>query len=192
MIILKYLPEEINLQEPPSDLTFELEDLATDDIYTYAKLFGNSEDFYNLNTENENYWIIDKLPNTGLNFLIDKKFGIPKSINDLLKLKTRTRIDLEVGDNEDLIADLSKRITMLERLVIRLSKDLLTNTPDNIPTINEMYSPMVDGYLQLLSFYNNQANIADLEDPMALFQKLFDRSVKITEIVKNDYLDKKD
>lgn len=203
MILIKYLPEEINLQDQPETLegqnindiynpTFEIEDLAYNQEYSFGKLFGSLIDFQSLNTENVNYWIINELPVTGVQFYSDPKFGIPKSPNDVLKLKIRTRIEQEVGDDQDLLSDLSKRVTMLERLVIRMANDLINNSPTAVPTIDLMYKDMVQGYLALLAAYDNQANIADLEDASTLFQKLFDRSVAITEIVKEDYIDKMD
>lgn len=204
-MLIKYDPELIQFEDQADTLegevkvnnsTFDIVVLATDLESSYATLYGNFDNFHTLNSTNgiDNtpcYEVIDRIPTVGVEYSFDVKHGTPKDVNEAIKYKTRSRIENEIGDNEDLIADLSKRITMLERLVIRMTNEVMTNAPDMVPTIIAMYKPMVDGYLYIQEQYNNVTNIADLEDPNELFQKLIERSIKLTNIVSSDYLDKK-
>jgi hypothetical protein len=203
MTLIKYNPELIEFETPTNTIegqedtfvpSFKIINLAYKDLYTFGLFTGDLSIFQGLNDVDgipTNYEIINELPKTGINYYSDTKHGTPSSINDMLKYKARSRIENEVGDTDDLISDLSKRVTMLERLCIRMADDLIKNSPEHVPTIAYAYTDMVNAYLQLQIQHSNVTNIADLEDPMTLFIKLFNRSVQTTQIVKEDYFDKK-
>lgn len=112
-----------------------------------------------------------------------------KVVDWIYKLNTRNRIEVEVGDSYDLIADLSKRISMLERLVMRLAGEILSGTP-----MPEAYSTT---YLQIVESYlyavdnNLFVDRTDLEDSAELFNRLMARFGTITQIVKEEYFDRK-
>lgn len=106
----------------------------------------------------------------------------------LLKLKLRSHISLEVGDTDDLIADMSKRTDLIERLLLRVFYYTLQDIP--IPqAIKDAYLPMVTNYIN--SVDNQTLRVrADLEDPQEVFNKLAIRTTKIADIVKEEYFDK--
>jgi len=201
-MLIKY-SEDLEYEEGPDVLeggtndfvpTFEVVSLAYDEEFVYGKVFGNIDNFMALNTNVSTfqYETIDNLPSNNISYYTNKKFKTPGSVREAIKLKTRSRIEDEIGDNEDLISDLSKRVTMLERLLIRMTDELIKNIPEHVPNIITAYKPLVDGYLYLLSVYGDEATTADLEDPNELFIKLFDRNVDATKIVKFDYKAKMD
>jgi uncharacterized protein YeeX (DUF496 family) len=106
----------------------------------------------------------------------------------ILKLKLRNKIYNNVGDLEDLISDLSKRLDLLERLVMRTF--FYTLKGESVPQpILDAYLPMVESYI---SSVDKELIVtrADLEDPNELFSKLIKRFTNISNLVKSEYLDK--
>ena len=196
-MLIKYEPENISLQYNDIDNaeddqtqfipTFTVEDIAIDDTYCYSKVFGSIDDFISMNDQFEE---VQSIPD-GVTYLADKSFGTPSDINTFFKIRTRERINSEVGDIWDLIADMSKRITMSERLITLLSLEIIENQPDLIPKTKTKYEDLLQQYRAIL-INSEEMDIADLEDPIELFAKLLDRSIKITNIVKEDYINFKE
>ena len=204
-MLIEYDAETINLETPTSRTeadadaginefipTFTINDLAyykTNSIkegIQIGKVFGDITLFQTMNQGN--YLTITKLPREVEYFIDYSKSRIPSSEDEVFKLQARDIVESEVGDVYDLIADVSKRLTMLERLGIRLADDLITYAPEHVPTITTMYSPLIQSYLALLTAHGNSTNLADLEDPQELFLKLFNRNLKIMEIVDKNYV----
>ncbi len=204
-MIIKYDPEIIQFEdqadvaegeEKVDGSTFDIVVLASDEEYTYSTIYGDFDNFHELNKDNgidgtKGYEIIHKIPEVGVNYLFDTKYGAPNDVNEAIKYKTRSRIKDEVGDIEDLIADLSKRLTYVERLGVTLANELMTPDDTIVPDTKDVYYTMIQGYIAMHESTGGVSNIADLEDPVALFQKLFERSVALTHIVNDDYLTKK-
>ena len=109
--------------------------------------------------------------------------------NWIFKLNARNRIEAEIGDPLDLLSDISKRVSLLERLTIRLSNAVLTGV--------EMPEPFKTGYTQLCESYIQAVNYGifkdrtDLEDPQDIFQTLMRRYTQISNIVEEEYFSKK-
>ncbi len=204
-MIIKYDPEIIQFEDQTDTVegeekidnsTFNIVVLATDEEYTYSTIYGNFDNFHELNKDNgidgvKGYEIIHKIPEVGVKYFFDTKYGIPNNVNEAIKYKTRSRIKDEVGDIEDLIADLSKRLTYVERLGVTLANELMMPEDSIVPNTKDIYHTMIQGYIAMHESTGGVSNIADLENPMALFQKLFERSVALTHIVNDDYLTKK-
>jgi len=192
-MLIRYFPELLMVQYEPNREedttakpfipTFTVEDIAVDDEHAYAKVFGNIDDFKSMNADYEE---IDSIPDS-TTYLTDPKFGLPSDMNTFFKLRTRERITSEVGDEWDLIADISKRLTMSERLITLLALELINNLPDQVPETKNKYQALLEQYRMVL-LNSQELDIADLENPIQLFSKLLDRSIKITNIVKEDYL----
>lgn len=156
--------------------------LQADETLIYNEIIDESLIEYIAETPEETIFILNQ------NLEIKK----PATKDEENKLKARGRIALEIGDIYDLYSDLSKRVTMLERLTIRLSNDLITFSPENVPVVKAAYSEFIGRYLATQAAYNDVTSMADLEDSDVLFAKLFERSIKTTQIIKEEYIDKKE
>lgn len=76
-----------------------------------------------------------------------------------------------------------------------MAYELMQQDPCPIPIAKSKYEPLVNQYLYLNNNNNNNnplLNTTDLKDPTQEFTKLFNRAMSITNIVKNEYIDKKE
>lgn len=105
------------------------------------------------------------------------------------KLKARYKIEAEVGDIHDLIADISKRVTLNERLLIRIAHEKFTGVP-MAQEYTAGYTYLVTQYLAALDagYFRDRA---DLEDPLEMFGILMGRVSQIAQIVDEEYFQKK-
>ncbi len=62
------------------------------------------------------------------------------------KDRARQRIEKEIGDDKDLLADISKRLALVERLLMRLTGELLQTLPED-SYVKSAYKPVVEQYL---------------------------------------------
>ena len=208
---IKYNPEEINLEvfnitlidlNNPEFIkpkpTFNLTDVGHWNINSIdygkviSKVNGNIQNFIDMNTDN--YIIVDSIP-LDQSFIIDidkTLYTKIDNLDDVLKLKARERINDEVGDIYDLISDVSKRLSLVERLLMYTLRDLLETSSEKIPFIDEVYRSSIEEYLYFLSITGHNIDTADLEDQTLLFRKLIDRTMQIKDIVNEEYLTKKD
>ena len=208
---IKYNPEEINLEvfnitlidlNNPEFIkpkpTFNLTDVGHWNINSIdygkviSKVNGNIQNFIDMNTDN--YIIVDSIP-LDQSFIIDidkTLYTKIDNLDDVLKLKARERINDEVGDIYDLISDVSKRLSLVERLLMYTVRDLLETSSEKIPFIDEVYRSSIEEYLYFLSITGHNIDMADLEDQTLLFRKLIDRTMQIKDIVNEEYLTKKD
>ena len=112
-----------------------------------------------------------------------------KAYNLILKLKLRSKINSRIGDTEEIIADLTKRIELLERLLLRVMYYQLSG--QEIPEeLKQSYLPLIQAYVQSVDNGNFKSRI-DVEDVHEVFGRLTVRFNEITNIVKEEYLDKK-
>lgn len=113
---------------------------------------------------------------------------ISESQDDVNKAYARMRISAEVGDDRDLIADLSKRTDLLERGLVRLLAHTLGGTQ-----MTDEYRQRYLAYAeQMISLVENGLYVprADLEDEATLVERILARQNEIAAIVKTEYLDK--
>jgi hypothetical protein len=111
------------------------------------------------------------------------------AVNWKFKLNARFAIEAKVGDVYDLIADQAKRLSMMNRLLLRLSNQVLCGVPMEDPYKTE-YSQLVQMYLAGVdagTIYDR----GDLEDDLTMFLTLTVRDKTMADIVKTDYFDKK-
>lgn len=102
------------------------------------------------------------------------------------KERVRSRIYKEIGDYDlyEMIADLSKRICMLERLLLRYAD--AAKSDGSLPaSIVQLYGGMIDAYMNGLATEQIKDR-TDLEDNWIVFQKLQTRTAKIADIVKDE------
>lgn len=98
------------------------------------------------------------------------------------KNRMRERIENEVGDIYDIMADISKRMDLLERMSMLVTLDYLGARP--------LEQERKDKYIQILLAYvqelesGNLLTRADLEDEYELFNTLGQRFSQIANIVK--------
>ncbi len=86
-----------------------------------------------------------------------------------------------IGDTDDQIADLAKRIGMVERLVMRMAQPLLQNQP--VPeAIKDSYLPIVEGYIEAIDNGGVRDRV-DLESNIRIAQILTERFAAIAGIV---------
>ncbi len=100
------------------------------------------------------------------------------------KYRARKRIAKEVGDSEDLLADISKRLTMIERLIVRLAIPLLKGEEIS-DELKETYLPMCELLVNAVDS-GQYVDRADLEEPQELFTKLLGRADQIGSIVQEE------
>lgn len=110
-------------------------------------------------------------------------------LNYIYKLNARYRIEQEVGDTQDLIADLSKRLALLERMLLRLFLDRANLYPlsDDILTRYGQYA------LPLIQTADDNIPIdrIDLEEnEVEMISKLTQKNQQIMNIVDVEYLSK--
>lgn len=115
---------------------------------------------------------------------VDEMYPLPTTPSQ--KENVRLRIYDELGEYDiyDIAADLSKRICMLERLVVRLVDAMMKNQscPNDIVL---MYGPLITRYMSALDV-GAIRDRTDLEDNAAVFNKLQNRTAKIADIVKEE------
>ena len=103
------------------------------------------------------------------------------SIFQVTRRLADSKIRQDVGDTSDLIADLAKRIGLVERMIMRLSFHLLQNEP--VPAeIKDAYLPIVQSYLQAIDVLELRDRV-DLESNVRLASVLIQRFSTIAEIV---------
>lgn len=108
----------------------------------------------------------------------------------IYKLNSRYRIEKEVGDTNDLLADVSKRISLIERLVMRMAADYFEIQTLPIEYKNA-YTTLISNYLGAFDagYFLDRT---DLEDPGLLFSRLMERTKKIADIINEEYFSKID
>jgi len=114
----------------------------------------------------------------------------PTNNNELYKLNARKRIADEVGDIYDLTADNYNRNILGERLLMMITYEILNNT-ELAPITKAKYGPLVNAYIQV-NEQIDKLDTMDLKDPYQEFNKLTNRAKKITDILKEEYIDKKE
>lgn len=132
--------------------------------------------------------IVEK--NAAIELFNSINFGLTMSDYDRRnKEYARELISKQVGDDKDLLADVAKRLGLIERLTIRLAHQILNEVP--MPTdVEAVYSEFSEQYISLV---DNEILIdrIDLEELSPLFERLSARNTKISEILDNQYFSKK-
>jgi len=100
------------------------------------------------------------------------------------KGRARVRITEEVGDDKDLLADISKRLAMLERLAIRVLTPVMRGEVIPQPII-DAYLPLCEGLIAAVDS-GQYIDRTDLEEPGSLFNKLLGRADHIGRIVQSE------
>ena len=154
------------------------------------------------------FWALNKMANT--NTLSPQKtstiienaesdydkflFECYKKVDDLYPLtktqtakeRARSRIYKELGDYDvyEMVADLSKRICLLERLLIRFAD--AAKTDGSLPEpIAQLYGDMIDAYMIGLTDQTIKDR-TDLENNWLVFRTLQTRTAKIAEIIEEE------
>lgn len=96
------------------------------------------------------------------------------------------QIKTEVGDHSDLIADLAKRIGMVERLVMRMAYFLLSGQEIS-QEVKDAYYPLVESYIQAVDDGLVEDRV-DLESNIRLQEVLTERFNQISHIVDDVHL----
>jgi len=109
--------------------------------------------------------------------------------DESLKLNARFEIDKNVGDLYDLVADLSKNVNVLERLLLRFYLHY-TGIKQMDQEYIDKYTGFCSNYIELVD-NGTFVDRADLEDDTEMISKLLGRRMQIGQIVKNEYFDKK-
>ena len=165
--------------------TYNVQIIWYDNNYKYLIVEGNEEDFLTDNPQAEK---INTLP-LWVKLLWENKIKWQLDYKKILKNKVRNRIEEEIWDIYDLLADIDKRLWMNERLLIRLANDILHNKDLSQNKILQWYKPFLEQYIYAV---DNWLFIGrnDLEDLNEMFNKLANRTTSIAKIVKEEYLDK--
>lgn len=108
--------------------------------------------------------------------------------NWINKLNARHRIEVEVGDTLDQMTDVSKRLSMVERSLMRLFLHV-TGDYEMISEIQDAYSSYMLPIVQAAD-QNIPIDRTDLENPQNIINELMYKNQKIIDIVKTEYLDK--
>ena len=103
------------------------------------------------------------------------------------KAKVRYRIQNEVNEGEqydifDIVADLAKRLNMVERGMMVLLKDM--KDADTLPAVlKAKYSDMIENYITALMEGTYKARTDLAADNDATFTELLARDAKVTQIL---------
>jgi methionyl-tRNA synthetase len=111
----------------------------------------------------------------------------------LIKLETRAKITANIGDNNDLIADINKRISILERITYQTLDYLYSQSEliDVIPAeLQNAYGSLLNNYVNMIST-GDLKDVIDLEDINNVFDKILDRINK-TSIICKEYISQKE
>ena len=111
-----------------------------------------------------------------------------ETLRNHYKYNARNLIEQNVGDDKDLVADISKRLDILERGLVRLIAHVLGGTK-----MTEEYKTRYLNYAEkIISLVESEAYVprADLEDEEELVARLIERQNAIGQIVKTEYLGK--
>jgi hypothetical protein len=111
----------------------------------------------------------------------------------LIKLETRAKITANIGDNNDLIADINKRISILERITYQTLNYLYSQSEliDDIPAeLQNAYGSLLNNYVNMIST-GDLKDAIDLEDINNVFDKILDRINK-TSIICKEYISQKE
>jgi len=130
------------------------------------------------------------IPTSKFNFAISKKLREWNTYNDFLKNITRDKIEKNVWDIYDLIADMDKRIWMIERLVMRMTDVFINKKDIETDVFMQWYKPFVEQYITLVNNWMIKGR-NDLEDLSVIFSDLITKTNTISSIVENEYLNKK-
>lgn len=116
---------------------------------------------------------------------IENKNIVQKWIN---KLKARFRIEAEVGDIYDLVADLSKRIAITERFTMRHFLDYVGEYAMN-STFKATYAYIMKPQIEDVDS-GKAIDRSDLQDSSEMITELESRRTKIKDAVKEEMIDK--
>jgi hypothetical protein len=111
----------------------------------------------------------------------------------LIKLETRAKITANIGDNNDLIADINKRISILERITYQTLDYLYSQSEliDDIPAeLQNAYGSLLNNYVNMIST-GDLKDAIDFEDINNVFDKILDRINK-TSIICKEYISQKE
>lgn len=122
--------------------------------------------------------------------LNEEQLAQKKVVTDYIyKLKARNRIEAEVGDIYDLLADTSKRVALLERMLLRLFLDYTGDYP-MLDEIKQRYGAYAQPLIEAADA-GYAIDRIDLEkDEVAMITRLSERNQLIKDIIKEDYIDK--
>jgi hypothetical protein len=107
-----------------------------------------------------------------------------------VKQNTRRRIEYEVGDLHEIIADQARQIEALTALGVRIASDYLGGTPMDSNT-KATYLARVESIIGAL---DSGALVlrGEGEDADDMLAKVMDRTDRINRIIKDDYLPRRD
>jgi hypothetical protein len=101
------------------------------------------------------------------------------------KLNIRYRVESSVGDIYDIVADVSKRISILERICLKTFAELYNS--DNVSqSLKDEYKSLIDGYVSDVSG-GDFKDRTDLETTSELFSRLKTKFKDIADIVQDEY-----
>ena len=142
----------------------------------FLKVFWDLKIFKN---KNPNIILLDDLPEWEFNFS-ENKFIETKDYKTLLKKIVREKIDEEIWDVYDLVADLSKKCNLLENIVFMLSDKIVLENPAYDLLMRDIKTITSENRAKFNKWYKKWDFIAE-------FDKLKWRNDRISEILKNNY-----
>ena len=128
----------------------------------------------------------DDMDNDELRYLTVAEKVLKKAAEKVLKkLQTRSKISGEVGDVYDLIADLSQRVALVERLAASTANFLYTTSSikdEFSQEYKDLYGALANRYITKVEDGTDKDRI-DLDTYSNTVEKLIAKNNKITEIV---------
>jgi len=173
-------------------------ELVEAEWYSVEKIWQNEitlDYYYNVRwdtdlfkTNNSTAVEVENIPENKFNFAVEKVMIEWDNYKNLLKNKARQRIDKEVWDIYDLVADMSKRQTLWERLLMRVMLPFLKW--EEIPQeLKDAYIPMMEQYLSWIDAWVIRDR-TDLEDANVVFAQTAWKITQIADIVNEEYISK--
>ena len=98
------------------------------------------------------------------------------------KLEIRKNIQNVIGDTEDQLADVSKRLALLERLAVRILLPIMKGEAIPVELVTA-YQPMLEAIITAVDNGTAKDRV-DLEDPTAQMNSIMTKSTQISDIVE--------
>ena len=128
-------------------------------------------------------------PESSMRDLTEEELAKQKKAEKLMtKLKFRNSVESNIGDLPDIVADLCKRLEILERLVFKVCYYLLQDQTIGDDVKNQ-FTSIVTSYVDAVN--NGQLKTrVDLEDLTNLYNRVYERVNAFTQLFENEYLNK--
>jgi len=126
-------------------------------------------------------------PESSMRDLTEEELAKQEKAERLLaKLRFRNSVESNIGDIPDIIADLSKRLEIIERLVFKVCYYLLQDQSID-QSVKDQFLSIVTSYVDAVDNGTLKTRV-DLEDLNELYNRVYERVNTLTNLLETEYL----